>query len=409
MTTANDFGYIDGDKNAFVNSENGPIKVGSYPDVSAEEAFVFFTKRYTDLLTDVELTIARLQDGKGSIDGITAVTDRIQSAIDNPNLIGDLKHLAQAKQQIETLLEERKAANAARKAELKAEGLQKRTALVEVAEKLSDSKSWKATTEKFKELLEEWKALPHADKAVEQELWARFRKARSKFDKARKAHFDELNVVRTEAVAAKQSVIKKAQEIADSTEWATTANAFKRLMSEWKELPRAAKAKEEKLWVEFKSLQDRFFAAKAASEAVRDEELGANLVAKMALLEKAEALLPITDVDATKKALRDIQEQWEKIGHVPRDSKDQVERRLKAVESALRKLQDEQWHKSNPEVVQRANGLVLSFETSLEKLDNQIAAAKAAGKEADVAKLEAQRAQTSALLEAARAGAAQLG
>lgn len=409
MTTANEFGYVDGDKNAFVNSENGPIKVGSFPDGTAEEAFAFFTKRYTDLLTDVELTVARLQDGKGSTDGIAAVTDRIQSVIDTPNLIGDLKHLAEAKVQIEALLETRKAANAARKAQLKAEGLAKRTAVVEAAEKLADSKAWKVTTEKFKELLEEWKALPHADKAAEQELWARFRKARSTFDKARKVHFDELNSLRTEAVAAKQAVIKKAQEIADSTEWVSTANSFKRLMSEWKELPRAAKAKEDKLWLEFKSLQDRFFAAKAASEAVRDEEFGANLIAKTALVEKAEALLPITDIEATKTALRDIQEQWEKIGHVPRDAKEKIERRLKAVETALRKLQDEKWHQTNPEVVLRANGLVSSFESSLEKLDKQIAAAKAAGNDAEVAKLTATREQTSALLEAARAGAAQLG
>ena len=201
--------------------------------------------------------------------------------------------------------------------------------------------------------------------------------------------------------------IKKAQEIADSTEWAATANSFKRLMSEWKELPRAAKAKEDKLWAEFKLLQDRFLAAKAASESVRDEEFAGNLVAKTALVEKAEALLPITDVEATKKALRDIQEQWEKVGHVPRDSKERIERRLKAVETALRKLQDEKWHNTNPEVVQRANGLVLSFETSLEKLDKQIAVATQAGKTAEVAKLSSQRDQTAALLDAARAGAAQ--
>jgi len=409
MTTANEFGYVDEDKNVFVNSDNGPIKIGSFPDGTLEEAFSFFTKRFSDLLTDVELTIARLTDGKGSIEGITAVTDRIQSALEKPNSIGDLKQLETAKTQIDALLEKRKVANAARKAELKVEALAKRTAVIETAEKLANSNAWKVTTEKFKELLEEWKALPHAEKAAEQELWARFRKARSTFDKARKIHFDELNTVRTEAVAGKQAVIKKAQEIADSTEWVSAANSFKRLMSEWKELPRAAKAKEDKLWVEFKLLQDRFFAAKSASEAVRDEELGANLVAKQALLEKAEALLPITDVEATKKALRDIQEQWEKIGHVPRDAKDKVERRLKAVEAALRKLQDEKWHNTNPEVVQRANGLVLSFETSLERLDKQIASATAAGKEAEVIKLSSQREQTLALLDAARSGAAQLG
>jgi len=409
MTTTNEFGYVDGDKNAFINSENGPIKIGSFPDGTAQEAFAFFTKRYTDLLTDVELTLARLADGKGSIEGITTVTERITSAIDSPNLIGDLTSLATAKTQIEAALEARKVAATARKAEIKAQGLAKRTVVVENAEKLANSNAWKVTTEKFKELLEEWKALPHADKAAEQELWARFRKARSTFDKARKVHFDQLNTVRTEAVAGKQAVIKKAQEISDSTEWATTANAFKRMMSEWKELPRAAKAKEDKLWTEFKLLQDRFFAAKAASESVRDEEFAGNLVAKSALLEKAEALLPITDIEQAKKSLRDIQEQWEKIGHVPRDAKEKIERRLKAVESALRKLQDEKWHNTNPEVVQRANGMVQSFETSLEKLDKQIASATAAGKTTDVVKLTSQRAQTAALLEAARAGAAKLG
>jgi len=409
MTTSNEFGYVDAEKNAFINSENGPIKIGSFPDGTPEEAFAFFTKRFTDLVTDIELTTARLQDGKGSTDGISAVTDRIQATIETPNLIGDLKVLAAAKIQVEELLEQRKAAAAARKIALKAEGLAARTAVVEAAEKLANSKSWKVTTEKFKELLEQWKALPHADKNSEQELWARFRKARSTFDKARKAHFEELTVVRGEAISAKQAVITKARALADSTEWSTTANNFKRLMSEWKELPRAAKNKEDKLWAEFKLLQDQFFAAKAASEAVRDVELGANLVAKTALLEQAEALLPITDIEVTKQALRTIQEQWEKIGHVPRDAKEKTERRLKAVENALRKLQDEQWHKTNPEVVQRANGMVSSFESSLEKLDKQIAAAQTAGKTTDVAKLTSQREQTLALLNAARAGAAQLG
>ncbi|NBU31875.1 MAG: DUF349 domain-containing protein [Actinobacteria bacterium] len=409
MTTSNDFGYVDSEKNAFINSESGPIKVGSFPDGTAEEAFAFFTKRYTDLLTDVELTIARLQEGKGSTDGISAVTDRIQAAVDSPNLIGDLNHLRTAKTQIDSLLEKRRIANAERKAQLRAEGMEKRTAVVELAEKLTDSKSWKATTEKFQELLDEWKALPHAEKAVEQELWARFRKARSTFDKARKAHFEQLTAVRAEAVAAKQEIIKKAAAVVDSTEWVSTANTLKRLMSEWKALPRAAKAKEDKLWQEFKELQDRFFAAKSAHDATKDEEYVANLAAKEALLEKAEALLPIHDLEAAKKSLRAIQEQWEKAGHVPRDAKEKIERRLKAVENAVRKLQEEHWHKTNPEVVQRANGIVSSFESSLEKLDKQIAAAQAAGKDAEVAKLSVTREQTASLLEAARAGAAQFG
>jgi hypothetical protein len=142
---------------------------------------------------------------------------------------------------------------------------------------------------------------------------------------------------------------------------------------------------------------------------VRNEELKNNLIQKEALVVQAEAILPITDLDASKAALREIQEQWEKVGHVPRDAKEKIERRLRKVEDAVRQLQDEQWHKTNPEVVSRANGLVSSFEASLAKLDKEIVTAQTAGKTDAVEKLKAQREQTASLLDAAKAGAAQLG
>jgi hypothetical protein len=218
-----------------------------------------------------------------------------------------------------------------------------------------------------------------------------------------------LDAGRTEAINAKKSLIKKADELASSTEWANTTAAYKKLMDEWKATARAAKGQEEKLWAEFKAAQDKFFANRNAANSVRDEEFTKNLEVKLELLKKAEALLPITNVDSAKAALREIQEAWEKAGHVPRNDKDKIERRLKAVEDAIRKVQEEQWHRSKPEVVDRANSLVTSFETSIAKLEKQKAAAATAGKSDEVAKLDAQIAQAQGLLEAARSGAATLG
>ena len=114
------------------------------------------------------------------------------------------------------------------------------------------------------------------------------------------------------------------------------------------------------------------------------------------------------NVDAAKAVLREIQETWEKAGHVPRNEKEKIERRLKAVEDAIRKVAEEQWHRTKPEVVERANSLVSSFETSIAKLEKQLAAAVAAAKSSEEAKLSAQLAQAKELLEAARSGAATL-
>ena len=78
---------------------------------------------------------------------------------------------------------------------------------------------------------------------------------------------------------------------------------------------------------------------------------------------------------------------------------------MKAVEDAIRKAGEELWNRTKPEVVDRANGLVASFESQLDKLSKQISSAA----QDERPKLEAAKAQVEALLEAARKGASRLG
>lgn len=409
MTTANEFGYVDDEGNVFLNAPAGVVKVGQYAAGEPNEGLAFFTKRYHDLISEIELAATRLKDGKGNLESVTALIERIDKAIESPNLLGDFDKIRASKAALLASFEEHKAAVVAKKAEAKAAALAKREEIVALAESLANSNAWKVTGEKYKELLDQWKSLPNADRAKEQELWKRFSHARSGFDKARRTYFSTLDAGRAEAVSAKKALIKKAEELAESTEWANTTTSFKKLMDDWKVTARAAKGQEEKLWNEFKSAQDKFFANRNTANSARDEEFTKNLELKLELLKKAEALLPISSVDSAKAAMREIQEAWEKAGHVPRNDKEKVERRLKAVEDAIRKVQDEIWHRTKPEVVDRANSLVSSFEASIAKLEKQKAAAESAGKSTDVTKLDAQIAQAQGLLEAARSGAATLG
>lgn len=401
MTTTNEFGYVDETGNVFLNGTPDPIKVGQYAAGDPSEGLAFFTKRYEDLLAEIELAAIRLKDGKGNLDTVTALIARIEKSLAEPNLVGDLEKIRAGKEKLLAGFAEKKAAAVAKKSEIKAAALARREELVALSESLEKSNAWKVTGEKYKELLAEWKKLPTTDRAKEQELWKRFSHARSGFDKARRAYFSTLDASRAQAVTAKQAIIKKAAELAESSDWAATTTTYKKMMDEWKTLARAAKGEEEKLWTEFKGVQDKFFTKRNAANSVRDEEFTKNLVIKLELLKRAEALLPITNVEVTKSALRDIQETWEKAGHVPRNDKEKIERRLKAVEDAIRKVTEEQWHRTKPEVVQRANSLVTSFEASIAKLEKQLATAKV-GEEA---KLAAQLNQAKELLAAARSGA----
>lgn len=409
MTTSNEYGYVDDDGNVFLNTAAGPTKIGQFAAGEPNEGLTFFTKRYHDLLSEIELASARLKDGKGSLDSVKALVEKIEKTLESPNLLGDLDKIKLEKEALLAGFEERKAAAAIKKAEIKAAAIVKREEIVATAESLANSTSWKATGEKFKELLDQWKKLPAADRGKEQELWKRFSHARSAFDKARRAYFSTLDAGRAEAVTAKKAMIKKADELSASTEWATATTAYKKLMDDWKGVARAAKSEEDKLWAEFKAAQDKFFANRNAANSVRDEEFSKNLQVKLELLKQAEALLPITNVDEAKSALRVIQEAWEKAGHVPRNDKDKIEKRLKTVEDAIRKVQEVQWHRTKPEVVDRANSLVTSFESSIAKLEKQKQAALTAGKTDDVAKISEQITQAQGLLDAARSGAATLG
>ncbi len=408
MTTSNEFGYVDETGNVFLNGTPDPIKVGQYAAGDPSEGLAFFTKRYEDLLAEIELTAARLKDGKGNLETVTALIERIEKSLSEPNLLGDLEKIKAGKDSLLAGFAEKKAAASEKKAAIKAAALARREELVALSESLEKSNAWKVTGEKYKELLDEWKKLPTTDRAKEQELWKRFSQARSGFDKARRAYFSTLDASRTQAVAAKKSLIAKASELAESSDWAATTASYKKLMDDWKTLARAAKSEEEKLWAEFKETQDKFFANRNAANSVRDEEFTKNLDIKLELLKRAEALIPVKNVDAAKAVLREIQETWEKAGHVPRNEKEKIERRLKAVEDAIRKVAEEQWHRTKPEVVERANSLVSSFETSIAKLEKQLAAAIAAAKSSEEEKLSAQLAQAKELLEAARSGAATL-
>jgi len=409
MTVSNEYGHVDEDGNVFLNSADGPAKIAQYTIGDAAQGLAFFTKRFEDLVAEIELTVARLTDGKASVDSVKALMERITKTVESPNMLGNLSVLTEHHAKLGVLLEEQKQKVALAKAAAKAEAIAKRQELVASAEALANSTAWKVTGEKYKELLDQWKTIANVDRGVEQELWKRFSSARSVFDKARRTHFSALDEARTEASAAKKAIIAKAGELAQSTEWAATTTAFKKLMDDWKSLARAGKAEEEKLWSEFKAAQDKFFTSRNSANDARDEELGKNLIAKQELALQAEALLPITDLDAAKVALRDIATKWEAIGHVPRNDKDRIERRLKKVEDELRKMQEEIWRRSKPEVIDRANTLVTSFEASIAKLEASLAAAEKSADKAAAAKIKDQIKQATELLDAARSGASQLG
>ena len=150
-------------------------------------------------------------------------------------------------------------------------------------------------------------------------------------------------------------------------------------MRQWKEAGRAGRDDEAELWKRFRGAQDKFFSARSEVFAAKETELRVNATAKEQLLVEAQALLPITDWRPAKSALRAIQERWEQAGPVPRESRDQLEQGLRKVEDAVKRAEEAQWKRSNPEAHARAEATVGQLRTAIESLEGQLAKAQARG------------------------------
>jgi hypothetical protein len=401
------FGRVDDDGRAFVRTESGDICVGQWAAGTPQEGLAFFARKFDDLIAEIDLTEQRLIDGHLAPDGARPLIERVHAIVKEPTCIGDFTHLAQRGKDLENTVERMRVQRLAERAEAKAAAIQRREALVAEAESLTDSQQWKATTERYSAIVEEWKELPRGDRATDQALWKRLSSARGNFDRRRRTHFAERDAQRKEALEAKRALIAKAEALSTSTDWAATSKALKGLIEQWRKAPRGSRNDEERLWKRFKAAQDTFFAARTEADQAKDAELAVNIAPKEALVTEAEALLPITDAKPARKVLRDIHRRWDAIGDVPRKERQALERRLAKVDDAVRTAEQSAWRSSNPEGLARAESVVTAFDAALDRLRAEHAACVASGDEAGAARIAADVQATEELKAAAQRAAAE--
>ncbi|HEX5015953.1 MAG TPA: DUF349 domain-containing protein [Actinomycetes bacterium] len=383
---------MDENGSVFVRTPDGPepeVKVGEWLAGDPADGVRFYERKYASLAVEIDLLEHRITDSALPADEAKAAIGKLREQVDEPHCIGDLAVLRRRLDGLIETVDQQRAARKAEREAARAAARATREQLVEEAERLAESTQWKASGERFKQIVEEWRQAPHAERGYEQELWKRLSHARSTFEKRRRAWFAKRDQQRSEAVGVKEKIVKEAEALANSKDWGPTSTAFRSLMQRWKAAGPATREAEQELWTRFKAAQDTFFTARSAVYSERDAEQKANLEAKQKLADEAEALLPVKDLDAARAALRSIQDRWASIGHVPRADKQAVERRLQQVELAVRKAEDARWQKTNPEARARAEATIAQLTSSIAKLEAEREIAATSGRTADVEKAEA--------------------
>ncbi|QNO38858.1 DUF349 domain-containing protein [Protaetiibacter sp. SSC-01] len=389
----------------YVRGAAGERAVGQYPDATPEEALAYYERKFAELEGQVSLLEQRLRGGAPAQDVAKAVA-ALAPSIPEANAVGDLQALSDRLAKLQETLGEAAEKQSAEAQQAVADAIADREAIVAEAEALAaqdlSKAQWKQVSAQLDALFARWQTAQHSSPRIPKkdgdELWKRFRTARSTIEAARKAFFAELDTVHRDARARKQALVEKAEALADKG--AAGIPDYRRLLDDWKAAGRAGKKADDALWARFKAAGDVLYGAKAEADAIENVEFGENLEKKLALLEEAEPLLQATDRTAARTKLTDIQRRWDEIGKVPRDQVRVIEDRLRKIETAVRKLEEEHWNRTNPEKQARSEGFAAQLEQAIAKAEEDLAAAQKAGDKRSIQKAEEELAAKRAWLSA---------
>lgn len=374
------FGRVDTDGTVYVITGGIERSVGQIPDSTPEEAMAFYVRRFENLAAEVALLESRVTAQAMSPEEAKNAIATARSNVTEANAVGDLESLTRRLDALSEVLPAQIEARKAARAEQNAETVAAKEAMVVEAETLSQGNDWRGGVDRFRVLLDQWKALPRVDRATDNELWHRFSSARTQYTRRRKSHFSELNTKRDGAKVAKEAIIAEAEPLASSTDWGATSAAFRDLMQRWKAAGSARRSDDDALWTRFRAIQDQFFDARTTAQSAVDGEQAENLAAKQALVEQVTKDLDgVTDVDSAKAIHRSFLEKFNELGHVPRAAMREVDAKVRTIGDKLAQLEAEEWRRTDPEARRRAEDTVKMFEEQIAKLEKDLSAAEAKG------------------------------
>lgn len=211
-------------------------------------------------------------------------------------------------------------------------------AKIELCEKAEELLLEKSITKSFKLLQkyhDEWKETGPVPQDKKDEIWDRFKMATDKINVLRREHYAQIQNEQMANYEAKVALCEKAEEISTDnlntvSAWQKKSNEVSELFKVWKSIGQSPKKLNDEIWNRFKGSMDNFFAAKKEFFSVIKEQQLDNYNRKLDLTVEAESLKDSTDWRKTTEQLKKLQQEWKKIGPVPRRHSDKIWKRFRA-------------------------------------------------------------------------------
>ncbi len=133
----------------------------------------------------------------------------------------------------------------------------------------------------------------------------------------------------------KEQIAADAESIAEGDDWRNGADRLRRLLDEWKALPRLDRGTDDALWHRFSTARTHYTRRRKAHFADVAEQREQSQAVKEKILKEAEALAGSTDWGATSRRYRELMSQWKAAGPAPRGVEDSLWRRFRAAQDTF--------------------------------------------------------------------------
>lgn len=211
--------------------------------------------------------------------------------------------------------------------------LEIKTHLCEAAEKLAEVEDPISAFHQLQKLHQEYREAGPVAKEMREQIWKRFKDASTIINKRHQDHFEQIKAQEEQNLEKKTELCQKVENIdleplKTYAQWEKITKQILAYQAEWKTIGFTPRKVNNEIFERFRTACDRFFQAKTTYFKANREKLNANLAAKNALVEKAEALKDSTDWGTTTNKFIELQKQWKTIGAVPHKVSDAIWKRF---------------------------------------------------------------------------------
>lgn len=162
-----------------------------------------------------------------------------------------------------------------------------------------------------------------------EELWNQFSELTKKMHEKREAWFERFRAAEEDNLKRKKEIIAQITSLAEQKAnnhagWTALVQQVEQLRNAFFATGKVPAEVSEETWSEFKNAVRNFNLVKNGFYKDIKKDQNHNLNLKQALVARAQELQDSNDFEATAQILKQIQEEWKTIGHVPRKYSDQL-------------------------------------------------------------------------------------